>query len=304
MLSSMSFITFLVATFLTSISLTAAVDPAVRRKRHVLQVDAVDHNRKVRSASSDSNLWGRHLGANPVSEKGMMMAMNGKMKGKRESKKGKMNSKGESKKGGGMMKGMRPKSCKGDGIFGDLLCDFSMSMPDEPTPTPAPAPFAPTLPPARIPSTPAPNETPVPSPAPVTPTLSPFAVCSGLSRGEAFFQILRQISSPNDLSNPDTDQGFAYAFLVSEDPAAVDPCTYPSVEERYASVVLFSATVGENWTDSSGWLSAESECDWFGIECQDGSVSQVVLGTLLQSECYTIRYDTNSSGSSWVSAYL
>lgn len=146
-------------------------------------------------------------------------------------------------------------------------------------PTLAPAATAlPTRAPVLLTTSPTvnPTEAPVivtatPSEAPVTPTdtpsLSPFTVCNSKSRSDAFFSILQVVTSPFLLNDPDTPQGFAYEFLVSGDPAVVDPCTYPTVEQRYAAVALSRSTNGQDWTNPTGWLTAANECEWFGVRC-------------------------------------
>lgn len=50
-------------------------------------------------------------------------------------------------------------------------------------------------------------------------------------------------------------------------------------EDQYDALYsLYSATNGENWTDNTGWLGDEgTECSWFGIACDDGIVTQIVL---------------------------
>lgn len=50
--------------------------------------------------------------------------------------------------------------------------------------------------------------------------------------------------------------------------------------ERQALVDLYSATVGEDWHDSSGWLGPEgSECLWYGVTCnpEESAVTSLEL---------------------------
>ena len=91
-----------------------------------------------------------------------------------------------------------------------------------------------------------------------------------MSREEAFLEILTKVSSAEDLSDAGTPQGFAYNWLVNTD--AIDPCTYPTVEQRYALVVIYNSTNGDDWKDSTGWLTAENECEWFGLTCDSDSL--------------------------------
>jgi hypothetical protein len=78
--------------------------------------------------------------------------------------------------------------------------------------------------------------------------------------------------------NPSTPQGMAYRFLRDDDPLQIDPCTYPSTEQRYALSTFYFATIGENWSISTDWLSVKNECDWFQVTCGgDGFVTDLIL---------------------------
>jgi len=43
-------------------------------------------------------------------------------------------------------------------------------------------------------------------------------------------------------------------------------------------IELYQSTGGDSWIDNSGWLSAESHCDWFGVSCFEGNVTWLTLG--------------------------
>lgn len=91
-----------------------------------------------------------------------------------------------------------------------------------------------------------------------------------------------QLSTVTDsatLTNPSTPQGMAFRWLVDTDPAGVDPCTYPTVAQRYALTTFYYSTNGYNWTDSSGWLTESNECTWFGVTCGSDLVTEIDLGT-------------------------
>lgn len=47
--------------------------------------------------------------------------------------------------------------------------------------------------------------------------------------------------------------------------------------ERDALVTLYHATDGANWTNASGWLSSDTPCNWHGVSCVAGSVSELNL---------------------------
>jgi hypothetical protein len=91
--------------------------------------------------------------------------------------------------------------------------------------------------------------------------------------------ILVQITDGPILTNPATPQGMAVRWILNEDPLQIDPCTYPTVEQRYALATFYFSTSGDNWIVNTGWLSVAGECDWFGITCVDGKVTANIMGT-------------------------
>ena len=51
-----------------------------------------------------------------------------------------------------------------------------------------------------------------------------------------------------------------------------------SSEERAALVALYQSTDGDSWKNNYGWLGAEgTECSWYGVSCNSGSVSKLDL---------------------------
>jgi len=48
--------------------------------------------------------------------------------------------------------------------------------------------------------------------------------------------------------------------------------------ERDALIVLYNSTVGANWADNTGWMGeVGTECDWYGVTCSSGSVSEISM---------------------------
>jgi hypothetical protein len=113
-----------------------------------------------------------------------------------------------------------------------------------------------------------PSSTPAP-----TPTVTAFPGCFNLSREEALNQILVQVTEGAMLANPATAQGMAYRWLLNDDPAAVDPCTYPTLTQRYALATLYFSTFGDSWFTKVGWLAGDAECLWFGVTCGDDNMA-------------------------------
>ena len=290
-------------------------DQALRRKRAAVLAmdDLVDSNL---ATLKDADAWGRDLKGSKKGKKESKSEMSddghsydsedeassddkksSKKEGKktaRSAKKGKKSKAGKREKSSKRDKKRHAKKGKQliDNFMAGLGMDFdfsmsmsmSMSMPSAPSPsmptTPAPqaptdAPQAPTDPPAPV-ATPA----PVTSDPTLSPTLSPQTVCESLPREEAIEAILVQITDGPILTNPATPQGMAYRWLVNDDPLQIDPCTYPTVEQRYALATLYFGTEGAGWVDSTSWLSVAGECDWFGITCAGGMATSIELGTL------------------------
>jgi hypothetical protein len=159
--------------------------------------------------------------------------------------------------------------------------------PDTPAPVApdTPAPVAPDTPAPVAPDTPAPvSPTPAPvapdTPAPVTPgtPVPSLSGCSLKPREEAMEDILVEITDGPILSDPSTPQGMALRWLLDDDPLQIDPCTYATVEQRYALATFYYSTAGDSWIDNEAWLTGAAECDWFGVECSADAVTSIVLG--------------------------
>lgn len=151
----------------------------------------------------------------------------------------------------------------GDGI--GMSMDMSMSMPST---SPEPEPTTPS---------------PTPGSATDEPTKAPVEeeTCEDLPRASVLFELCAEITDVDVLSDPSTPQNKAYEWLVNDDSLQIDPCTYPTVQQRYALATFYFSTNGDNWVDNGGWMSASQECeDWLGIDCNDetGQVVFLYLG--------------------------
>eukprot|EP00980_Cylindrotheca_fusiformis_P013819 scaffold3579_cov168-Cylindrotheca_fusiformis.AAC.4 len=50
------------------------------------------------------------------------------------------------------------------------------------------------------------------------------------------------------------------------------------LQERFAAATLYFSTNGKGWINKNNWLSANSICDWSGLDCDDtGSVTKLVF---------------------------
>lgn len=108
----------------------------------------------------------------------------------------------------------------------------------------------------------------------------PPSQCKDMSPDDAINRAISQITPSELLIDPTTPQRMAYTFVTEHGGGHVDPCSVPSsLLQRYALVVFFYSTNGDNWDSNTGWLTEAGECSWFGIFCSpgDGTVTEIFL---------------------------
>jgi hypothetical protein len=120
---------------------------------------------------------------------------------------------------------------------------------------------------------------------PSTPTMAPFqlptlspVICSGYSRENYLMQILSQVTDVNLLQNRLTPQGAAFHHMSKFDTYLQNPCN-KDIPQRYGLLTLYFSTAGAQWTDNSGWTEEGNECNWIGVTCFQGVVTELDLGT-------------------------
>jgi hypothetical protein len=123
-----------------------------------------------------------------------------------------------------------------------------------------------------IPSAPSPVTKPTTSPVIVAPSPPPLLItsapttCSSFNRSDTVLSLLEGITPGLANVSSSSPQGLALKWILDTD--VVDPCVDPnSIQQRYALATLFHSTSGESWFNSTGWLSMESECSWYGVSC-------------------------------------
>jgi hypothetical protein len=90
--------------------------------------------------------------------------------------------------------------------------------------------------------------------------------------------VLTAVTDSSVLEDPSTPQGLAYRWLLDTDEAQIDPCTYATVQQRYALATFYYSTNGDDWTNDAGWLTGANECMWFGVTCTgNDTVSSIIL---------------------------
>ncbi len=109
--------------------------------------------------------------------------------------------------------------------------------------------------------------------------------------------------------NADLPAGGSDDFFDDEFCQQGIPCD-PGCHPDYAALVdFYNSTNGDSWTSSTGWLEDCDVCDWQGVTCSGGRVTELTLfnnnltGTLPQSmidleQLEVLRVDNNAIGGS------
>jgi len=155
-----------------------------------------------------------------------------------------------------------------------------LSAPPTAPPTPTPTPGK-TSSPSSMPSsssipTSSPSLMPTPGPSSI-PSLMPSTFCAysrapTLNKATEIKNLLVQlnISDSDALDDKDSPQACAFKWVTDEDlinPPLRPGCNDARIIQRYVLAVLYCATNGIGWMDAKGWLSEESECEWYRVDC-------------------------------------
>ena len=114
------------------------------------------------------------------------------------------------------------------------------------------------------------------------PVMTPPPACDDTSRSNAVLSIIRTVTPESVLLNSVTPQGMAFAWILSEDPAATTTLEKPcenirAIRQRFALVTLYYSTSGDSWTDNTGWLTAADACQWSKVTCQADQPTIIAL---------------------------
>jgi hypothetical protein len=140
-----------------------------------------------------------------------------------------------------------------------------------------------------------PSESPTTPPTAV-PTLSK---CPGITAAERVAQILAildEVANAAEIRDDTLAQGQATEWLINEDSYQICPDN-PKIIQRWSMAVMYFSTGGDDWfqcsaggADNCGrqnpfrrgadrFLAASNECEWAGIACYKGCVTEIVFGT-------------------------
>lgn len=131
--------------------------------------------------------------------------------------------------------------------------------------------------------------TPAPTPALLTAETKLAAVLAAFESKSHTGALWDEVNMPDDISFYSTiDDASATAsqramkWLLSDEYQYSDEGT---ASFRFAVAALYYSLGGENWTDTTNWLSSNSACDWFGLKCEVGSTTLVREVSLDGNNC-------------------
>jgi len=97
---------------------------------------------------------------------------------------------------------------------------------------------------------------------------------AGPELNDIYSLLKTRVDNPDALLDAETPEGKAFSMLVEE--RKVNPSTALRSDfytQRYALLVLFLVTNGENWTNKAGWSTQSDACEnWYGVVCIDSMV--------------------------------
>jgi hypothetical protein len=127
------------------------------------------------------------------------------------------------------------------------------------SPTTSPTTLGPTLGPTSVPTV-SPTRGPTTRPSTFRPTASP----SDFVVPEGFLNLIVSAASFDggvSVQSEGSPQNQAIKWLASS--TGFDTLTDQQKIQRYALAAFYHSTAGDSWTNNEGWLSDESECNWF-----------------------------------------
>ena len=97
---------------------------------------------------------------------------------------------------------------------------------------------------------------------------------SSTKRSVEIFSVISSISTSEDLINIENERYKAICWLIYDDIKQLK-ATDPFLIQRYVLALFYLSTNGNNWHSTFGFMTASNECDWGGIICVDGYVTEL-----------------------------
>jgi hypothetical protein len=122
---------------------------------------------------------------------------------------------------------------------------------------------------------------------------------SSIERITQILALLDSVADPALIRNNNVPQGQATTWLLTQDARQVCPDD-PKILQRWTLAVVYFSTNGDSWfqcsanpnaVDNCGvsapfqgetrFLSSSNECQWAGLSCIDGCVTEIEFGTCI-----------------------
>lgn len=112
-----------------------------------------------------------------------------------------------------------------------------------------------------------------------------------VQRSNALLDILSMVSEKTDLLTDTTTAYQARQWLDQQDALLLCPTSSVVVTQRYVLALFYFQLNGDEWyncraatakvagscTDGQPWLDVSHECDWYGVQCDDATVTKLTL---------------------------
>ena len=97
---------------------------------------------------------------------------------------------------------------------------------------------------------------------------------SSTRRSVDIFSVISSVSTSEDLIDIHNKKYEAICWLIFDDTKHLE-VTDPFLIQRYVLALFYLSTNGNNWYNSFGYMSASNECNWGGVACLDGFVTEL-----------------------------
>ncbi len=98
---------------------------------------------------------------------------------------------------------------------------------------------------------------------------------SGLSNGSTYYFVVQTFTPAHAVQQNDLTSA-ASAEVKQTISMCVNVSSIPQ-SECEALAALYTSTGGDSWTNNSGWLVSNDPCTWYGVTCDGGHVTELVV---------------------------
>jgi len=97
---------------------------------------------------------------------------------------------------------------------------------------------------------------------------------SSTRRSVDIFSVISSVSASEDLIDIQNKRYEAICWLIYDDTKQLKAAD-PFLIQRYVLALFYLSTNGNNWFSNTGFMTASNECNWGGVACVDGYVTEL-----------------------------